>query len=65
MGLRVISIKMEEDLIELLDSYARKLRTTRSELIRNAVEELLNKNLKENNEEEDKNMEFKILKIIT
>ena len=64
MGLRVISVKMEEELIELLDSYARKLRVSRSEIIRNAVEELLSRNLTED-KEKDEDIEFKVLKIYT
>ncbi len=64
MGLRVISVKMEEELIELLDSYARKLRVSRSEIIRSAVEELLSRNLTED-KEKDEDIEFKVLKIYT
>ena len=41
MALRVVSIKMEEELVELLDELARRRGLSRSELIRRAVLEYI------------------------
>ncbi|CAQ58476.1 ribbon-helix-helix protein, CopG family [Stygiolobus rod-shaped virus] len=39
--MRVVTFKVEEDLLELLDSYAIKYRLSRSEAIRKAIETLV------------------------
>ncbi|MCE4604507.1 MAG: DUF6290 family protein [Aeropyrum sp.] len=39
--MRVVSFKIEEDLLELLEEYARKKNTTKSEIIRRALERYL------------------------
>ncbi|MET1127996.1 MAG: ribbon-helix-helix protein, CopG family [Thermoproteota archaeon] len=38
---RIVTFKIDEDLLSVLDSYARKKRLTRSEVIREAIERLL------------------------
>ena len=38
MGMRVITFKADEELLERLDSYARMKGVTRSEVIRKAIE---------------------------
>ncbi len=45
--MRVITIKIEEDLLELLDAYAIRHRQYRSEAIREAIKLMLEKELKE------------------
>ncbi len=40
--MRVVTFKMDEDLLERLDTYARLKGITRSEAIRRAIEKLLN-----------------------
>ncbi len=45
--MRIITIKIEEDLLELLDAYAIRHRQYRSEAIREAIKLLLEKELKE------------------
>ncbi|GBF08887.1 ribbon-helix-helix protein, CopG family [Aeropyrum pernix] len=39
--LRVVSFKIEEDLLELLEEYARRKNLTKSEIIRRALEKYL------------------------
>lgn len=39
--MRVITVKVEEDLLELLDSYAIKHGLNRSEAVRKAIEKLI------------------------
>ena len=41
MGMRVVTFKVDEDLLERLDTYARLKGITRSEAIRKAIELLL------------------------
>jgi metal-responsive CopG/Arc/MetJ family transcriptional regulator len=45
--MRVITIKIEEDLLELLDAYAIRHRMYRSEAIREAIKLLIEKEKKE------------------
>ena len=45
--MRVITFKVEEDLLEQLDSYAIRHNLNRSEAIRKAIEELVKKELKD------------------
>ncbi len=46
--MRIITIKIEEDLLEMLDGYAIRHRMYRSEAIREAIKLLLEKEKKEN-----------------
>jgi len=43
LPMRVVTVKMEEELVEAIDVFARLRRMTRSELIRRAVREYLEK----------------------
>ncbi len=45
--MRVITIKIEEDLLELLDAYAIRHRQYRSEAIREAIEFFIREKMKE------------------
>jgi len=45
--MKIITIKIEEDLLELLDAYAIRHRQYRSEAIREAIKLLLEKELEE------------------
>ncbi len=45
--MRIITIKIEEDLLEMLDAYAIRHRQYRSEAIREAIKLLLEKEQKE------------------
>jgi hypothetical protein len=38
MAMRVVSFKIDEELLEMLEEYARKRRMTKSEVIRRAIE---------------------------
>lgn len=40
--MRVVSFKVEEDLLELLEEYARKKKISKSELIRRALRNFIN-----------------------
>jgi len=40
--MRVVSFKVEEDMLELIEEYARKKRITKSELIRRALRQYIN-----------------------
>jgi len=42
---RVVTFKIDEDLLEMIDMYARKTGYTRSEVIRKALVELLKREL--------------------
>jgi len=42
MVLKVISVKLDEETIELLDRYAEKKGLTRSEVIREAIRRIIN-----------------------
>ncbi len=44
--MRVVAFKIEEELLELLDSYAIKHNLNRSEAIRKAIEKLVSEDLK-------------------
>ncbi len=39
--MRVVSFKIEEDLLDMLEEYARKRNTTRSEVIRRALRQYI------------------------
>ncbi len=39
--MRVVSFKVEEELLEMLEEYARKKNTTKSELIRRAIRQYI------------------------
>lgn len=41
-SMRVVSFKVEEDLLELLEEYARKKKISKSELIRRALRNFIN-----------------------
>lgn len=43
--MRVVTFKIDEDLLEMIDMYARKTGFTRSEVIRKAIVELLKREL--------------------
>lgn len=43
--MRVVTFKIDEDLLEMIDMYARKTGYTRSEVIRKALVELLKREL--------------------
>ncbi len=45
--MRIVTIKIEEDLLEMLDGYAIRHRMYRSEAVREAIKLLLEKELKE------------------
>jgi metal-responsive CopG/Arc/MetJ family transcriptional regulator len=47
--MRVVTFKMEEDLLELLDRYAIKYGLNRSEAIRKAIEALVREDLEKEN----------------
>lgn len=42
--MRVVSFKVEEDLLEILEEYARKKKISKSELIRRALRNFINEN---------------------
>ena len=52
--MRIVTIKIEEDLLEMLDAYAIRHHQYRSEAIREAIRELIKKDLEETMEKKAK-----------
>lgn len=59
MGMRTVTFKIEDSLLELLDQYAIKNKIDRSTAIRRAIEKLLREEFTKDNE----NLRIKIEKI--
>ena len=59
MAMRVVTFKIDEDLLERLDLYARLKGITRSEAIRKAIEEMLER------EEPELSVRPKIIRILS
>jgi len=52
--MRVITVRLEEDLLNKLDNYAMNYGLHRSEVVRNAITEYLEKHVKDNGNKEVK-----------
>lgn len=63
MVLRVTAIKLDEKTLELIDEIAEELGVTRSDVIREAIREYINKYTSEKNTGRTRNIEIRTLEI--
>lgn len=61
MGLRIVSVKLDDELVEMIDRYAAKKRLTRSEVIREAIRKAIAKS----REIEEETIAYKTVRIYT
>lgn len=60
--MQVVTVKMDSEMIEKLDELARRMKITRSTLIRWAIEDMINKYSAIISEEEEK-LKVKVIKL--